>query len=67
MILPGALATKHRVCEYVQHKGLSDISTVNGQITGHGSDIGVVDDPIKGRAEASLEDDPGQDLDLVSG
>ena len=41
------------VCEYVQHKGSFRTTTVNGQITGHGLDIGVVDDPIKGRAEAS--------------
>ena len=26
---------------------------MNGQITGHGLNLGVVDDPIKGRAEAS--------------
>jgi hypothetical protein len=41
------------VCEYVGHKGAFRVTTVNGQITGHGLDIGVVDDPIKGRAEAS--------------
>jgi hypothetical protein len=41
------------VCEYVQHKGSFRVTTVNGQITGHGLDIGVVDDPIKARAEAS--------------
>jgi hypothetical protein len=34
-------------------KGSFRVTTVNGQITGHGLDIGVVDDPIKGRAEAS--------------
>ena len=28
-------------------------TTVNGQITGHALNLGVVDDPIKGRAEAS--------------
>jgi hypothetical protein len=41
------------VCEYVHSKGSFRVTTVNGQITGHGLDIGVVDDPIKGRAEAS--------------
>jgi predicted phage terminase large subunit-like protein len=41
------------VCEYVDYKGSFRTTTVNGQITGHGLDIGVVDDPIKGRAEAS--------------
>jgi hypothetical protein len=41
------------VCELVNYKGSFRVTTVNGQITGHGLDIGVVDDPIKGRAEAS--------------
>jgi hypothetical protein len=41
------------VCDYVDYKGSFRVTTVNGQITGHGLDIGVVDDPIKGRAEAS--------------
>jgi phage terminase large subunit-like protein len=41
------------VCEYVHNKGSFRVTTVNGQITGHGLDIGVVDDPINGRAEAS--------------
>jgi hypothetical protein len=36
------------VCEYVGNKGSFRVTTVNGQITGHGLDIGVVDDPIKG-------------------
>jgi hypothetical protein len=39
--------------DYVDYKGSFRVTTVNGQITGHGLDIGVVDDPIKGRAEAS--------------
>jgi predicted phage terminase large subunit-like protein len=41
------------VLEYVGHKGSFRATTVNGQITGHGLSLGVVDDPIKGRAEAS--------------
>ena len=41
------------VAEFVQHKGSFRATTVNGQVTGHGLDLGVVDDPIKGRAEAS--------------
>jgi predicted phage terminase large subunit-like protein len=28
-------------------------TTVNGSVTGEGSDLGVIDDPIKGRAEAN--------------
>jgi hypothetical protein len=34
------------VCEYVGHKGAFRVTTVNGQITGHGLDIGVVDDTV---------------------
>ena len=41
------------VLEFVGHKGSFRATTVNGQITGHGLNLGVVDDPIKGRAEAS--------------
>ena len=39
--------------EYVRHKGSFRVTTVSGQITGHRLDLGVVDDPMKGRAEAS--------------
>lgn len=38
--------------EYVGHAGSFRNTTVMGQITGQGLDLGVVDDPIKGRAEA---------------
>jgi predicted phage terminase large subunit-like protein len=41
------------VLEYVNHRGSFRNTTVEGQITGQGLDIGIVDDPIKGRAEAS--------------
>jgi len=41
------------VLEYVNHRGSFRNTTVAGQVTGQGLDIGVVDDPIKGRAEAS--------------
>jgi predicted phage terminase large subunit-like protein len=41
------------VLEYVNHRGSFHNTTVQGQITGKGLDIGIVDDPIKGRAEAS--------------
>ena len=41
------------VLEYVRHCGLFRNTTVEGQITGQGLDIGIVDDPIKGRAEAN--------------
>jgi hypothetical protein len=39
--------------EYVGHRGSFRNTTVEGQITGQGLDIGIVDDPIKGRAEAN--------------
>ena len=38
--------------EYIGHKGSFRNTTVEGQITGFGLDIGVIDDPIKGWAEA---------------
>jgi predicted phage terminase large subunit-like protein len=41
------------VLEYVNHRGSFRNTTVEGQITGQGLDIGIVDDPIKGRAEAN--------------
>lgn len=41
------------VIEYVGYDGSFRNTTVNGQITGKGLDIGIIDDPIKGRAEAS--------------
>jgi hypothetical protein len=39
--------------EYVNHRGSFRNTTIEGQITGQGLDIGLVDDPIKGRAEAN--------------
>lgn len=39
--------------EYVNETGSFRNTTVMGQITGQGLDIGVIDDPMKGRAEAS--------------
>ena len=39
--------------EFVGRKGSFRNTTVNGQITGKGLDFGLIDDPIKGRAEAS--------------
>jgi hypothetical protein len=41
------------VLEYADHRGSFRNTTVGGQITGQGLDLGIVDDPIKGRAEAS--------------
>ena len=41
------------VLEYANHRGSFRNTTVGGQITGQGLDLGIVDDPIKGRAEAN--------------
>lgn len=41
--------------EFVGAKGSFRNTTVRGQITGMGLDLGVIDDPIKGREEASSE------------
>jgi hypothetical protein len=42
-----------RLIEYQGHAGSFRNTTVNGQITGKTLGLGVIDDPIKGRAEAS--------------
>jgi predicted phage terminase large subunit-like protein len=41
------------ILEYVHADGSFRNTTVMGQINGMGLDLGVIDDPIKGRAEAS--------------
>ncbi len=41
------------VLEYANHRGSFRNTTVEGQITGQGLDIGIIDDPVKGRAEAN--------------
>jgi hypothetical protein len=46
-------ARNSNTLEYVNHRGSFYNTTVGGQITGKGLDIGIVDDPIKGRAEAN--------------
>jgi predicted phage terminase large subunit-like protein len=54
-VLTGATRPKRNssFMEFVGHKGSFRNTTVNGQITGKGLDFGLIDDPIKGRAEAS--------------
>lgn len=39
--------------EFVGHRGSFRNTTVNGQINGKALDLGVIDDPLKGRAAAS--------------
>jgi len=41
------------VIEYVSHTGSFMNTTVGGSITGLGLNLGVVDDPVKGRADAN--------------
>lgn len=43
------------IMEFVDHQGFFRNTTVRGPITGEGLDIGIIDDPIKGRAEANSE------------
>lgn len=41
--------------EFVGHEGSFRNTTVNGQITGMGLNLGIVDDPIKGRDDATSQ------------
>jgi len=43
------------ILEYVGHDGYFRNTTVRGSITGESLDLGVIDDPIKGRTEANSE------------
>jgi hypothetical protein len=43
----------NKTFEYPNHRGAFYNTTVEGQITGKRLDVGIVDDPIKGRAEAN--------------
>jgi predicted phage terminase large subunit-like protein len=43
------------VIEFVGRRGSFRNTTVQGQINGQGLDVGIIDDPIKGRAEAFSE------------
>ena len=45
----------HEVLEFVGHEGYFRNTTVLGSITGEALDLSVIDDPIKGRAEAQSE------------
>lgn len=40
------------IIEFVEAEGFFRNTTVRGAITGEGLDVGIIDDPIKGRAEA---------------
>lgn len=49
----GIALRNHEILEYVNADGYFRNTTVRGSITGEGLDLGVIDDPIKGRAEAN--------------
>jgi phage terminase large subunit-like protein len=51
--ISGRAQRNARLLEYVGKKGYFRNTTVNGQITGKTLDIGVIDDPLKGREAAS--------------
>lgn len=42
----------HEILEYVGQEGYFRNTTVRGAITGEGLDLGVIDDPLKGREQA---------------
>lgn len=47
-------ATRNRdVIEYIGREGVFRNTTVGGSITGQSLDLGIIDDPIKGRSEAN--------------
>ena len=48
----GRWIRNNSLLEFVGHEGSFRNTTVMGQINGQGLDLGVIDDPIKGRAEA---------------
>jgi hypothetical protein len=45
----------HEMLEFVDHEGSFRNTTVQGPITGEALDLCVIDDPIKGRAEANSQ------------
>lgn len=57
--LPDAKDKKYsrnrKLLEYMEHDGSFRNTTVNGSVTGESLDLGFIDDPIKGRAEANSE------------
>ena len=50
--VPGRYSRNSSFIEYIGTEGSFRNTTVGGQITGQGLDLGVIDDPLKGRAEA---------------
>jgi phage terminase large subunit-like protein len=52
-VFEGRYKRNSELLEFVDAKGSFTNTTVDGQITGFGLDLGFIDDPIKGRQEAS--------------
>lgn len=53
--LGGEGVRNREMLEYSGHDGYFRNTTVRGSITGEGLDLGIIDDPIKGREEAGSE------------
>ncbi|MDO5686765.1 MAG: phage terminase large subunit [Neisseria sp.] len=51
----GQYLRNREILEYVGHDGFFRNTTVRGSITGESLDLGVIDDPIRGRADANSE------------
>ena len=64
--MAGRYLRNSSIIEYVNCEGSFRNTTVMGQINGLGLDLGVIDDPIKGRAEAQIEVVARQGMDRGS-
>lgn len=51
----GQYQRNHEMIEFVGHEGYFRNTTVRGSVTGESLDIGIIDDPIKGRLEANSQ------------
>ena len=51
--ISGQYLRNREILEYVDNTGFFRNTTVRGSITGESLDLGVIDDPIKGRADAN--------------
>lgn len=53
--ISGQYLRNREILEYIGHEGYFRNTTVGGAITGEGLELGIIDDPIKGRSEAKSE------------
>jgi predicted phage terminase large subunit-like protein len=53
LTVSGQFLRNREILEYCENEGYFRNTTVGGSITGEGLDLGVIDDPIKGRKEAN--------------